>query len=81
MHIEVFEGKKEGQWYWHFRNKGRVTADSEAFPSRHHATRAARSVVVACVRCVLKRFALARSALFSVPEWDTRRQCWVIRWE
>lgn len=55
MHIEVFEGKKIGpksppRWYWHFASKGRITADSEAFPTKAHAVRAAKSVVRAVVK-------------------------------
>lgn len=43
MKIEVWKGKKG--WHWHFRSKGRVTADSEAFPSKSNAARAAKAVV------------------------------------
>ena len=55
MHIDIFRGAtsaKYHQWYWHFENKGRITADSEAFPTKQHAVRAAK----ACVRAVVKRF-------------------------
>jgi hypothetical protein len=58
MHIEVFEGKDKDElrgdshpaWFWHFKNRGRVTADSEAFPTKYNAERAA----VAVVRAVIK---------------------------
>lgn len=53
MHIEVFLGAG-GMWHWHFKNKGRVTADAEAFPSKANATRAAKSVVAG----VLKAYAI-----------------------
>lgn len=52
MHIEVFPegGVTAGaSWYWHFRNKGRVTADSESFTSKGHAIRAGKAVVRAVI--------------------------------
>jgi uncharacterized protein YegP (UPF0339 family) len=52
VQIEVW-ANRYGQWYWHFRSKGRVTADSESFPSKAHALRAAKAVV----RAVIKRLA------------------------
>jgi len=48
MQIEVFETRGK-QWCWHFRNKGRVTADSEQFPTKAHAIRAGKAVVRAVV--------------------------------
>lgn len=51
MKIEVFlDGGN--MWRWHFKSKGRITADAEAFPSRANATRAAKSVVKAVVKCM-----------------------------
>lgn len=57
MHIEVFQSNKSiiapkapQRWYWHFKNKGRTTADTESFPSRANAIRAAKAVVKAVVR-------------------------------
>ena len=43
MHIEVM--KLLGGWYWHFKNKGRITADAESFPTKAHAMRAAKAKV------------------------------------
>jgi hypothetical protein len=48
MHIEVM--KLLGGWYWHFKNKGRVTADAESFPTKAHAIRAAKAVVKAVIK-------------------------------
>jgi len=53
MRIEVFHGN-DG-WFWHFRNKGRITADSEAFPTKAHAVRAAKAVVVAVFKRVVAK--------------------------
>jgi hypothetical protein len=60
MHIEVFPGMNayvtpnnvlvSDTWFWHFRNKGRITADSESFPTKAHAVRAAKSVVKAVLQ-------------------------------
>jgi len=50
MHIEIWydEPQNDGQgWFWHFKNKGRITAYAEAFPTRGHAVRAAKAVVKA----------------------------------
>ena len=44
MKIKVFKGEDK-QWYWHFERKGRVTADSEGFPNKANAVRAAKGVV------------------------------------
>lgn len=52
MHIEVFQSAKSAispkapqRWYWHFKNKGRITAATESFPTKAHAMRAAKAVV------------------------------------
>jgi hypothetical protein len=59
MQIEIFETNKTPHktgctanrgWFWHFRSKGRITADSEAFPTKAHAVRAAKAVVTAVVK-------------------------------
>lgn len=53
MHIEIFRGEAQEtaqNWYWHFKNKGRITADGEAHPTKANAMRAAKGVV----RAVLK---------------------------
>lgn len=52
MHIEVFQGKAQDFWYWHFKARnGKFVADAEAFDSKGNAIRAAKGVV----RSVLKR--------------------------
>ena len=53
MHIEIFpavDSKLNKGFYWHFKNKGRITADAEAFPTRANAARAAQSVVKAVIK-------------------------------
>jgi hypothetical protein len=53
MKIQVWErvGDTSGKpWRWHFINKGRITYGAEAFPSKAHAIRAAKSVVLAVVK-------------------------------
>lgn len=55
MHIEVFsdQAKREGvptKWFWHFKNRGRITADAESFPSKSNALRAAKAVVIAVAK-------------------------------
>ena len=55
MHIEVWLGHVENEhggqeppaWFWHFKNKGRITADAEEFPTKSNAIRAAKAVVKA----------------------------------
>lgn len=53
MRIDVFKGR-DG-WHWHFVSRGRITADSEAFPTKSNAVRAAKAVVRAVVKCVNAR--------------------------
>jgi uncharacterized protein YegP (UPF0339 family) len=48
--IEILQAQGGKEWFWHFKNKGRIIAVSETFPSRSNALRAAKS----CVRGVLK---------------------------
>lgn len=59
MHIEIFKRggfNKAKQcetphaWFWHFKNKGRITADAEPFPTKAHALRAAKAVVTAVLK-------------------------------
>jgi hypothetical protein len=55
MHIEVFAQQSNRSydapdWYWHFRSKGRITADSEGFPTKAHAMRAAKGLVRAVTK-------------------------------
>lgn len=55
MHIEVWQGTNRvsettgrvvaQRWHWHFKNRGRIVADAEAFPSKGNAIRAAKAVV------------------------------------
>lgn len=52
MHIEVFQGRGEQNWYWHFVSQGRTTANNESFPTQQHAMRAAKGVV----RGIVKKF-------------------------
>lgn len=47
MKIEVLKTTGRQPWHWHFKNKGRITAAAEAFPSKAHAVRAAKAVVKA----------------------------------
>jgi uncharacterized protein YegP (UPF0339 family) len=75
MHIEVFKGRGAQPWRWHFRNKGRVTADSEGFPSKAHAIRAAKGVV----RAVLAE-GLAFRPQFRPLVLDKASGAFVIRW-
>ncbi len=50
MKIEIFQGKR-ADWFWHFvARNGRLIADSEPFPTKAHAMRAAK----AAVRSVIK---------------------------
>mgnify|MGYP003406471021 FL=1 len=58
MHIEIFQRQATPtpkrpsitNWYWHKNNKGRITCDSEAFPSKAHALRAAKADVVQTIK-------------------------------
>lgn len=45
MKAKVWESN--GQWYWHFESKGRITADSEGFTRKADAIRAVKGVVKA----------------------------------
>lgn len=75
MQIEVFEGKRG--WHWHFRSKGRLTADSESFPTKSHALRAAKAVVSA----VLARL---RTAVFKPdpPRYESKQvgDTLIVKW-
>ena len=55
MHIEVFKAdigpKSPERWYWHkINNNGKLTCDSEAFPSKAHALRAAKADVTHTIK-------------------------------
>ena len=73
MHIEVFKGSNPKVWYWHFKNKGRVTANNEAFPSKSNAIRAAKGVV----KAVMKEGCYVCTPLFVSTE---KPDCLEIRW-
>ena len=73
MHIEVFKGSNPKVWYWHFKNKGRVTANNEAFPSKSNAIRAAKGVV----KAVMKKGCYVCTPLFVSTE---KPDCLEIRW-
>jgi len=49
MHIEIFNASND-EWYWHKNNKGKITCDSEAFPTKAHAVRAAKADVVQTIK-------------------------------
>ena len=70
MKIEVFRGigvtprSHRNSWYWHFKaTNGKVTADSEAFPTKAHAVRAAKQVV----RQVIKKH-----SSYPVAFWESK---------
>jgi hypothetical protein len=74
MHIEVFQSEVTTAWFWHFKNKGRITANAESFPSKAHAMRAAK----ATVKAVLKEyFNYPPTLLFKQHESEG---FWVIQW-
>lgn len=76
MHIEVFQNEQKTQWHWHFRNKGRITADAESFPSKANALRAAKAVV----KAIQAQLGLADSVLrFEDPVWDAKRGAFVVK--
>lgn len=76
MHIEVFKSEKSGQWHWHFKNKGRITADSEAFPTKSNASRAARAVVTA----VTNEVGGINKVEFMRAKWYAGKNVWKIEW-
>lgn len=82
MYIEIFKGKPSSAkspqaWRWHFKNKGRITADAEAFPTKTHAIRAAK----ACVRATIKEFDDGANHVFfrSMEIGDVTRIAWANR--
>ena len=53
MHIEIFQTEpveKSDPWYWHKNNKGKITCDSEAFPTKANAVRAAKADVTQTIK-------------------------------
>jgi hypothetical protein len=56
MHIEVFEGggstPASPQWFWHFKNKGRITSNGECHPTKGNAVRAAKACVKSIGKCM-----------------------------
>lgn len=84
MHIEVFPDKDSyidpngklvaTSWYWHFKAKnGKVTADSEAFPTKAHAIRAAKNTVKAV-------FAPVSGSMKVTFDQHESEGCLVIKW-
>jgi uncharacterized protein YegP (UPF0339 family) len=71
MKIEVWKGKSVGakqSWFWHFRqSNGQITADSEVFPTKAHAIRAAKAVVRAVCKPILLYEVDAEPLEFSKP--------------
>ena len=86
MHIELFEqdALKSGtknRWYWRTVNKGVTTAVHGEWDDRTHAARQAKAHVVSCVKPYQVRMGTQSApVIFTKPEWDKGRQCWVIRW-
>jgi hypothetical protein len=77
MHIEVWfddENNPRQPWHWHFKNKGRITAAAESFPSKGHAIRAAKAVVKAVLKAY---FNYPPTLVFS--QWESEG-FWVITW-
>lgn len=69
MHIEIWEGAVG--WHWHFKNKGRITADAEAFPTKGNAMRAAKAVVKAVHgKGLTVQFKQHESEGFTVVQWS-----------
>jgi uncharacterized protein YegP (UPF0339 family) len=75
MYIEIFNNRTD-EWYWHFRNKGRITADSEAFPTKAHALRAAKAVVTATIA----ELGTTVEPVFAKPVEDSAHDCFIVRW-
>ena len=82
MHIEIFQTprvtkhEKAQTWHWHFKNKGRITADAEAFPSRSNAVRAAQAVV----RAVVKEVSSGMGVVFKQEKKTKGTIDTIIRW-
>jgi uncharacterized protein YegP (UPF0339 family) len=75
MHARIFQSA-DGQWHWHFKTKGRITADSESFPSKSNAVRAAKSVV----KAVLKPLSVVVQPVFT-ERVDEKDGGFKITWE
>lgn len=78
MHIEIFQTQPVqlgDMWYWHKNNKGRITCDSEAFPTKAHAVRAAKADVVQTIKPYDK---LAADRL--VFTLDVKKGVFTLRW-
>lgn len=63
MRIEITQDAA-GEFRWRFRNKGRITASAESFPTKDHAARAAKAVVVA----VAKQLGITRRNIRFLPQ-------------
>lgn len=77
MHIEIFQ-TSNGQWYWHKRNVGKVTCDSEEFPTKQHAIRAAKADVTQTIKPYRKR--LQSSPVKFTEALDKVTDCYVLKW-
>ena len=75
MHIEVFGAGK--QWYWHFKNKGRIVADAEEFPTKSHAIRGAKGVV----RAVCKNLSYHMLPIWYPIVFDKKQNIYVLKWK
>ena len=76
MHIEIFHASDE--WYWHKNNKGRITCDSESFPTKAHAVRAAKADVVQTIK---PYDGTVQNHLVFTLEQDTKRAAvFILRW-
>jgi uncharacterized protein YegP (UPF0339 family) len=68
-------GDSGANWYWRFKNGGRVTANNEAFPSKSNAVRAVKAIV----RAVVKDMVYVEGIQFEVKE-DVGKKITTIRW-
>ena len=81
MHIEIFTGEKIGpkspdRWYWHkVNNNGKITCNSEAFPSKAHALRAAKADVTHTIKPYT-----ATNALVFVLVLNIKSGMFILRW-
>jgi len=47
--------RADGEWHWRFESKGRITADSESFPTKANAMRACKGVITAVFKATQYR--------------------------
>jgi len=77
MHIEIFQASNT-QWYWHKRNVGKVTCDSEEFPSKQYAVRAAKADVTQTIKPYRKN--MQSGPVKFTESIDRAKKCFVLRW-